>query len=224
MARGDFVPTAPADALARFETVAAEATPAEVLAALRADSIALDEPLIRFSGKTAPEGGEAALRTAVEAAFARPVAPPQDMAAAEFAYTDFGTAGEVVEDSRTAALDIRTIRFANGVMLNLKPTDLADDRVTVQLNIDGGQMLASRADPLAVELTGLYTAGGLGKHSRDELQSILAGRSVGAGFGAGNETFAGGATTTPRDLELQLQLMAAYLTCLLYTSPSPRDS
>ncbi|MDP4539011.1 insulinase family protein [Qipengyuania sp. DY56-A-20] len=212
VARGDFVPTAPADALARFETVAAEATPAEVLAALRAESIALDEPLIRFSGKTAPEGGEAALRTAVEAAFARPVAPPQDMAAAEFAYTDFGTAGEVVEDSRTAALDIRTIRFANGVMLNLKPTDLADDRVTVRFNIDGGQMLASRADPLAVELTGLYTAGGLGRHSRDELQSILAGRSVGAGFGAGDETFAGGATTTPRDLELQLQLMAAYLT------------
>lgn len=212
IARGDGVPTAPAETLQRFEGMAPGVTPAEVLAAMRADSIALDEPLIRFSGKTAPEGGEAALRAAVEAAFARPVAPPQDTVSVEFAYTDFGPVGEVVADSRTSDLDIRTIRFANGVMLNLKPTDLADDRVSVQLNIDGGQMLASRADPLAVELTGLYTAGGLGRHSRDELQSILAGRSVGAGFTAGGETFSGGATTTPRDLQLQLQLMAAYLT------------
>ncbi|OBX20412.1 peptidase M16 [Erythrobacter sp. QSSC1-22B] len=212
VAQGKFVPTPPADALARFEAIAPEITPADVLAAMRADSIALDEPLIRFSGKTGPEGGAAGLRAAVEAAFARPVAPPLDTVAAEFAYTDFGSPGEVVADSRTAELDIRTFRFANGVMLNLKPTDLADDRVTVQLNIDGGRMLASRAEPLAVELTGLYTAGGLGRHSRDELQSILAGRSVGAGFGAGSETFAGSATTTPRDLELQLQLMAAYLT------------
>lgn len=212
VARGNFVPTAPADALARFEAFAPEVTPAKVLEALRADSIALDQPLVRFSGKTAPEGGEEGLRAAVEAAFARPIAPPQDMASAEFAYTDFGPTGEVVEDNRTAELDIRTIRFANGVMLNLKPTDLADDQVVVRLNIDGGQMLASRADPLAVELAALYTAGGLGRHSRDELQSILAGRSVGASFGAGDETFSGGATTTRRDLELQLQLMAAYLT------------
>ncbi|MBU1756053.1 MAG: insulinase family protein, partial [Alphaproteobacteria bacterium] len=212
LAEGKFVPTAPADALARFETMAPGVTPAEVLAAMRADAIALDQPLIRFSGKTAPEGGEAGLRAAVEAAFARPVAPLEDSANAQFGYTDFGAPGEVVADSRTEELDIRTIRFANGVMLNLKPTDLADDRVTVQLTIDGGRMLASRADPLAVELAGLYTAGGLGKHSRDELQSILAGRSVGASFGAGDETFAGAATTTPRDLELQLQVMAAYLT------------
>ncbi len=212
IASGDGVPTAPQDTLARFEEIAPGVTPAEVLAAMREDSIALDEPLIRFSGKTAPEGGAAGLRAAVEAAFARPVAPPLETVSAEFAYTDFGPAGEVVADSRTEDLDIRTVRFANGVMLNLKTTDLADDRVSVQLNIDGGQMLATRADPLAVELTGLYTAGGLGEHSRDELQSILAGRSVGAGFGAGSETFSGGATTTPRDLELQLQLMAAYLT------------
>ena len=51
-----------------------------------------------------------------------------------------------------------------------------------------------------------------GKHSRDELQTILAGRSVGGSFVAGNETFVAGAITTPRDLELQLQFLTASLT------------
>jgi zinc protease len=54
--------------------------------------------------------------------------------------------------------------------------------------------------------------GGLGKHTTDELQSILAGRSVAFGFGAGDETFVMNAQTTPRDLSLQLQLFAAAIT------------
>src|SRR5690606_21082264 len=54
--------------------------------------------------------------------------------------------------------------------------------------------------------------GGLGKHSTDDLQSILAGRSVALNVRAGDETFALGATTTPRDLELQFQLLAAAVT------------
>ena len=212
MASGEAVAAGPQDTLARFEALVPSITPASVLKAMRDDAIPLDDPLIRYSGKTMPEGGAEALREAVETAMAREVAPPETTAAAQFAYTDFGEPGVVVEDSRTAELDIRTIRFANGVMLNLKPTELEDDRVRVQLTIDGGSMLSSAENPLATELTGLYTAGGLGQHSRDELQSILAGRSVGAQIGAGGDVFSGAATTTPRDLQLQLQLMTAYLT------------
>ena len=212
MARGESVAAGIAEEFALYERFEPEITPENVLAAMRADAIALDDPLIRFSGKTAPEGGIAAVRAAVTAALQAPVAPLEDSDVAEFAYTDFGAPGEVVADERIADLGIRTLRFANGTMLNLKTTDLSDDRVIVRLTLDGGEMLESRGEPLAVELTPLLAAGGLGRHSRDELQSILAGRSVGASFGAGDEVFVSTATTTPRDLELQLQLMAAYLT------------
>ncbi len=212
IARGNNVPDHPGDALARFEANLDKVTPEAVFEAFRDDAIALDNPLIRFTGKAEPEGGAEALRLAVSEAFARPVEPLEDKGVVEFAYTDFGEPGTVVADSRTSDLDIRTVRFANGVMLNLKQTDLEDDRVRVRLNLDGGQLLANREDPLAVELTGLLTSGGLGEHTRDELQSILAGRSVGSSFGAGGETFVSSATTTTGDLELQLQLMTAYLT------------
>ena len=51
--------------------------------------------------------------------------------------------------------------------------------------------------------------GGLGKHSQDALQSILAGRTVGFSLDNGADAFQASAQTTPRDLELQLQLFAA---------------
>ena len=75
----------------------------------------------------------------------------------------------VVADTREPLLGIRQLRFANGVRLNLKRTGLEKDGVLVQLHLDGGQMLASRDNPLAVDMVPVLAAGGLGKHSQDEL-------------------------------------------------------
>lgn len=212
MARGEYVPTGPQSTLERFASFAPLITSEAIVEALREHFPKFTAPLIRFSGRTAPEGGPAALKAAVHTALARAISPPEMRENVEFAYTDFGEPGTIVEDTRTPELGIRTLRFANGVMLNLKQTDLADDRVIVRLALDGGAILKTREEPLAVELTGLFASGGLGEHSRDELQSILAGRSVGASLGASSDTFVSSATTTPRDLELQLQLMTAFLT------------
>lgn len=212
IARGNTVPLAPGENLALFESVAGEITPENVLAEMRETFRTFENPLIRFAGKSAPEGAAQALRAATESALARDLQPRETTATAEFAYTDFGDPGTIVEDSVSDdALAIRTIRFANNVRLNLKRTDLSQDRVSVNLSIDGGDMLASREAPLAVALTGLLAAGGLGVHSSDELQSILAGRSVGMGLNSSAQTFTSGATTTPRDLDLQLRLMAALI-------------
>lgn len=212
MARGDSVRTGPASSLKRFEALSPQITPEAVLQALREEFYELGDPLIRFTGKTAPEGGAEALRAAVNEAFTRELTPPEDKGTVEFAYSDFGTAGEVVSDNTSDDLGIRTLRFANGVMLNLKKTDLQDDRISIRTYIDGGRMLRTKDDPLAVELAGLLSSGGLGKHSLDELQSILAGRSVSGSFGGGSDTFSSSTTTTPRDFELQLQLLAAFVT------------
>jgi zinc protease len=82
-------------------------------------------------------------------------------AAGPLAYTDFGKPGVVVEDKREPHFGIRQIRFANGVRLNLKHTNLSRQSVLVHLAIDGGQMLATSDNPLAVEMTAMMGTGAL---------------------------------------------------------------
>ncbi|WP_298284659.1 pitrilysin family protein [Novosphingobium sp.] len=212
LVRDEQVPTTPQSGLDRFNQFAPTITPATVMAALKAGAIPLKDPLIRFQGRTAPKGGEQALRQTFSKA-TRAKAPAGEVPAPiPFAYTDFGTPGTVVSDTTEPLYGIRQIRFANNVRLNLKRTDLAKDRVQLSLNLDGGEMLDSKAEPLRTELTAVLARGGLGKHSEDDLQTLLAGRSVSLGLGTSGDVFDTSATTTPRDLALQLQVWTALLT------------
>ena len=206
------VPTTPQSSHERFEAFAPSITATSVMAAMRAEALPLKDPLIRLQGRTQPVGGAAAIRATWEKAAKGKLTRGKDGAEGGWGYTDFGAPGTVASDTRDPLLGIRTIRFANGVMLNLKQTALEQDRVRMSLAIDGGDMLNTRADPQATEMTPFLSVGGLGKHSQDEIQSILAGRTVGGGLASGGDTFAARAVTTPTDLELQLQLLAAYLT------------
>lgn len=206
------VPTTPEWALAEFESLAPTITPDAVWQAMRADAAPLAEPLIRFEGRTAPEGGEAVLRAAFEEGMALAITAPVDNGPLAFGYTDFGPAGTVVSDTTEPRLGFREVRFANGVRLTLKKTDVRKDRIAFSLAVDGGELMNTRENPLAVYLANALPAGGLGKHSQDELASVLAGRSVSFGLGSDTDAFTASATTTPRDLALQLQVLAATLT------------
>ncbi|MEL6707587.1 MAG: insulinase family protein [Pseudomonadota bacterium] len=206
------VPTTPEYRLAMFEEIAPTITPESVFVAIKAHAVPLVEPMIRFQGRTVPEGGEEALRAAFKEAMALPISPPEDTGKAEFAYTQFGVAGTVVSDIVEPQLGIRQLQFDNGVKLNIKSTDIREDRVNVSVAIDGGALMATKDNPLAVYLTGFLSAGGLGEHTRDELTTILAGRSVGFGMGASPDSFVMSSSTTPRDLDLQMQVFAALMT------------
>ncbi|PNU05769.1 M16 family metallopeptidase [Novosphingobium guangzhouense] len=208
----EMVPSTPQSGLQRFEAFAPQITPDAVLAALKREALALDDPLIRFQGRKAPEGGESALRDAWRNVMRAKIEKEAAADTAQFAYTEFGPAGQVVSDIRREDLGIREVRFANGVMLNLRKTDLEKDRVRVSLAIDGGDRLNTRENPHATQLVPNLDDGGLGKHSRDALDTILAGRSVGLGLSSGTTSFDSRVTTTPRDLEIQLQLLAALIT------------
>lgn len=208
----DVVPDTPTNSLNRLEAFLPEITPEAVLGALRRELVPLEEPLLRFQGRTPPADGEKGLKSAWAEAMAAPVRPTERKAAGAFGYTDFGPPGKVVSDTVEPVLGIRTIRFENGVRLNIKRTDIRQDQVLVQVSIDGGSMLATRDRPLATQMVSVLALGGLGKHSKDELDSMLAGRTVAVNFSAGDRAFVAGAATTPRDLELQLQLLAAQVT------------
>jgi zinc protease len=208
----EVVPTTPHSSLARFEAFAPQITPDAVLAALKADAAPLDKPLLRFQGRTAPDGGAAALRAAWTEAMAAPLAAPAAQQDAAFAYTEFGTPGTVVSDRVEPTLGIREIRFANGVRLNLKQTDLEAGRIRFALSLDGGSLLATKADPLATAMVTSLPLGGLGKHSLDQLDTLTAGRTVGFSIAPDGDVFAMNGTTVPADLEFQLDLLAAAIT------------
>ena len=218
--RKDWVPSAPQGDLALLEALTPQITPEAVLEALWADFVPLEAPLIRFQGHTQPAGGVVALRAAWDEAMRAPLPapPPADATpggatpAAGFAYANFGPPGTVVSDRREPGLGIRQIRFANGVMLNLKDTDLAKDQVLVQINLDGGELLAGSDNPLAVDMVPVLGAGGLGQYSADQLQTLMAGHSVGFGLTTTDDSFASSAQTTPADLDLQLRLLTALIT------------
>lgn len=206
------VPSTPESSLARFEAFVDQITPAAVLAAVVEEAAPLDDPLIRFEGRAKPEGGAAALRDAWQEAEMAELSAPDHSITAQFAYTDFGMPGEVVSDTRDDRFGFRLLRFGNGVRLNLKKTDIRKDRVSFRLTLDGGQLLETREAPLKTALVSSLPQGGLGAHSQDELESILAGHSVNLSISAGNDAFSMGGGTTQRDLGLQLELIAALLT------------
>lgn len=211
-ADGDFVVVRPETSQAMFEAVAPSLTADAITAAFRKRMEGFSPPLARVTSKKPLDGGTGAILAALKASEQVAVAAPAQTESAAFAYDDFGTPGKVVSDSRIDDLGIRRIRFANNVMLNIKRTDFQKERAYLSVRVDGGNLLATRADPTKVALAGSLTVGGLEAHSADELRTILAGKTVSPGFGASTDAFGGSALTSPEDFALQAKLMAAFVT------------
>ena len=204
--------TTPQSALDRFNALAPTLTRDAVSAAFRTAWSGANT-LVHVANNEPIPGGESAIEQAWRESAKIAVAAPGARSAKAFAYTDFGPPGTIAEDRRVADLDIREIRFANNVRLNLKRTDFEKGRVRVSLRIGGGAAaLPAQPDGLAMFMNGAFAAGGTRAHSADELRSILAGRTVSGNLGVGADAFGGGYATVPQDLELQLQLLAAMVT------------
>lgn len=172
----------------------------------------LNEPQIFLTTKEAEGIDGAQLLEAFQQSRAVNVTAPNERSALVFAYDEVGPSGEVVEDNHIADLGIRTIRFANGALLNLKKTDFEDNRVRFSLRIDGGKLLFGKENaPLSTLMSSTYAAGGLEAHDADDIRSIMAGTTVNRSFSVGNDYFGNYGAVAPKDLELQLKLLAAYI-------------
>lgn len=204
--------TDPTFDLALFEATAAKLSVADINAAFRA-SWSGAAPQIFIAHNQAITGGEAELSKAFAESAKIAVPPYASNDNKAFAHTNFGTPGAIAADARIADLDVRTLRFANGVRLNLKKTDFETGKVHVSVRVGGGLLeFPQQPDGLSTFMNTTFGAGGTAAHSGDELQSILAGRAVGFGVTAGLDAFQAGSVTTPQDLELQLQLFTAAFT------------
>ena len=161
---------------------------------------------------------------AYQASSATPVTPPARVEQAAFAYTDFGPAGVVASRRQVDDLGVTQVEFQNGVRLNLKPTDFEAGKIQLSLRLGGGTLTLPAGQPgLNLVANTAFTAGGLGRHSIDDLQRILAGKTLGLSFSARPDAFVLGGSTSKDDLLLQLQLLCAYVTNPGYRPESLRQ-
>lgn len=166
-----------------------------------------------LTAKEHPEGAEQQLVALFEESAETPVEPLEVREVPDFAYTEFGTPGEVVTLNEVEDLGITQLVLSNQVRVNLKPTDFERNRIRVMARIGSGKLGQPVEKPMFEAFaTAIFEGGALGKHSNDELQQILAGRNVGSSFGIAEDAFTLGGSTTPADFTLQMQLMAASLT------------
>jgi zinc protease len=201
----------PQSALSRFEVIEKSISASEVTAKFR-EMWQGTQPLIYVSHDSPIMDADKSIARQWAESTAVAVLPYAASESKQFAHTNFGPAGTITGDKRITDFDIRTIRFSNNVMLNLKKTDFEKGRVRVSLRLGGGFLeLPKKYVGQNMFMSSFFGAGGTAAHSADELQSILAGKAVSGGISVGTDAFEVYKSTTPADLELQLQLLTAYI-------------
>lgn len=208
----DRVFATPATALAIFEQAVEGLTPEQVDAAVR-PVFEGQGPLMLFTSPTPVEGGEDAVTAALIASQAAAVAARADQTALDWPYADFGAPGVPSSRIEIADLGLTQVAFPNGVRLNIKPTAFRDEQVLIGVRTGIGELAlpTDRIDGRAMA-SNVMTAGGLGELTADEVARVLAGHVVSSNASQGEDAYVFSGVTRPADLDLQMQLLAAYLT------------
>jgi zinc protease len=208
----DRVFTAPQTNLDLFNATVEGLTPDAVNAAVR-ETFQGQGPLALVVTPEAIEGGEAAVTAMLEASQATPVTARAETATLEWPYASFGTPAQPSETRAIDALGATVVTFPNGTRLTVKPTEFRDEQILVSVRTGLGELGLPTDRPEPQSLASFtFTAGGLGQLTLDELNRVLSGRIYSAGFGFEEDAYRLSGTTRPADLQLQMQVLAAYLT------------
>ena len=204
----DFV-TSPKVMMPVFAILLKSASLEEVNAAFR-EMWSGSAPLVHLSSKEKVPVRQ--LADAFAASHTLALAAPKENSAQAFAYDDFGKPGTVVEDKRIPDLDVRTVRFANNVRLNIKKTNFEANRIRFLVRMGDGVLDLPKNEPgLAPMMTATSSDAGLKKHSYEDLKDILAGKVINVGTAVAEDAFVSAGATSPKDLPLQMKVSAAYL-------------
>jgi zinc protease len=204
--------TSPAQDLALYGPALSRLTCADCLAALRTAWGTPGRSVFVTGNARIPGDAAAAIAAAYARAEAVTVTAPQAQASTAWAYGDFGSPGAVASRRHLDDLDVTLVTFANGVRLNLKRTDFEANTIDVSLRAGSGRLIEPPGEPGLAQFASLtFKAGGLGRHSTDDLRRILAGRTVEAAFRVGGDACTLAGATNREDLALEFQLLAAHL-------------
>jgi zinc protease len=206
------VATSPAEDLSLFEDFTKTLTAAEVSAALR-DVFSGEGPLVFMASPTPVDGGEPGVADVYTKAHATPVEASKDTGVKTWPYADFGKPGKVAGRKSVEDLGATFVEFANGVRLTVKPTKFRDNQVLVRVRIGHGLLDLPR-DHVTTNWAarGAFTEGGLKALSAEDVERILAGDIYGADYATSDDAFVLQGVTRPADLQVQMQVLAAYAT------------
>jgi zinc protease len=206
------VETSPAEDLALFDAAVKGLTPADVDAAMK-NVFSGSGPLVLLSTEQPIDGGDAALAQTFAAAQSAQIQPPSAQAALSWPYDDFGAPGKVAERKDVVDLDTVFVRFDNGVRLTIKPTKFRDDQILVQVRVGDGYLgLPSDQATAAWAAPSAFPESGLDQLSTQDIDQVLRSRIIGHSLSVGEDAFVLSGETRADDLDIQMQLLTAYVT------------
>ena len=211
-ANDDTVFSSPATNLAQFEAVVKDLKAEQVSTAVKSVFEGYG-PLALVVTPEAIEGGEAGVTAALAASRAVAVTAPAAQAELQWPYADFGKIAAPSSQTEVAAVGATVVAFPNGVRLTVKPTDFKDQQILVTVRTGIGEE-GLPTDRFTSQMLApmVFTQGGLGKLTADELSRVLTGKIYSAGFAIDGDAYQLSGATRPSDLQLQMQVLAAYLT------------
>lgn len=163
--------------------------------------------------KEKPENAERDLAVLFEESRGSAIEAPAARVSEPFGYTNFGKPGTVTSRKEVADFGITQLVLSNQVRVNLKPTSFEQGKIRLVARIGSGKLSQPKSAPmLDMFATAIFEGGGLGKHSNDDLQQILAGKNVSSSLSIGEDAFVISGATTAADFTTQLQLMCASIT------------
>jgi zinc protease len=167
-------------------------------------------PLIVLIGSK-PEQQAQVVQTWRQAEAGPPPAPPAAHQGHAWAYSSFGPPGQVVSRDDLPDIGATRIAFANGVRLNFKPSQNAQDRVEIRVRFGAGQEeLAAKDLPAARLGATLLREGGLGKNDFEDTVRLCEGHACEFELAIGRDAFEMAGATRPSDLDVEMQLITAY--------------
>jgi zinc protease len=205
--------TSPADDLKLFAPALTRMSTGACQIALR-EAWAVPGRYVFVTGNAKIDGdANAAIAAAYAKSQAIAMKPADELGKVAWAYSDFGPAGAIASRTHVDDLDITQVVFANGVRLDLKKTDFEANTIHVAARLGTGQLTepAATEPGLSVFTSLTYSAGGLGRHSADDLKRVLAGRSASLQFSSTLDSFILDGDTDKEDVALEFQLLAASL-------------
>lgn len=166
--------------------------------------------IVLVSAKPQPEAAVLSSWRIAEAG--PPPGPPASHVGKAWAYASFGPPGTVVSRSPLPDIGATRIAFSNGVRLNFKSSQNAQDHVEIRIRFGAGQEeLALRDLPAARLGATLLREGGLGKNDFEDTVRLCEGHACEMQLSVGRDAFEIAGATRPGDLDVELQLITAYL-------------
>jgi zinc protease len=142
---------------------------------------------------------------------AAPAAPSSHVGQA-WAYDSFGPPGQVVSAQDMPDVGATRIQFANGVRMNFKASQNAQDRVEIRIRFGAGQEELDPKDLPAARLgASLLREGGLGKNDFSDTVRRCEAHDCEFRLAVERDAFEVAGATRPSDLDVELQLVTAYL-------------